>query len=332
MSRRIPPSAATRLVEGIVTRYPGVGWDGLPPDLLSDSSIAMSGAAAAMRATLRGGLPSFQDYMSCALRGDFLLPFDVVMAARWRSCRQVYRFDAALSGELGAHGLDGTMPAEVLGMMPYPIVYVEAPGLSAPFRGGPRPAVGFVSWIDRDAETHESVLMFCWILTEGRTWTWVPLDGSLTLSEATRRIVTEDGMLFGDSEVARETLDACLSHALSLLVYISSEEADVQITYRPPAGGRGQRGGRRTNPETIRTVGTRIGRALGEARRHGAGDGGPATRTVAPHVRAAHWQHYWVGPRKGRTDGKPGDHLVVRWIPPTFVGLGNVDEIIHEAG
>lgn len=34
-------------------------------------------------------------------------------------------------------------------------------------------------------------------------------------------------------------------------------------------------------------------------------------RTVRPHVRRAHWHHYWVG--EGRT------RLEVRWIEPTFV-------------
>ena len=34
-------------------------------------------------------------------------------------------------------------------------------------------------------------------------------------------------------------------------------------------------------------------------------------RSVRPHVRRAHWHHYWVG--EGRT------RLEVRWIEPTFV-------------
>lgn len=34
-------------------------------------------------------------------------------------------------------------------------------------------------------------------------------------------------------------------------------------------------------------------------------------RTVEPHIRAAHWHHYWVG--EGRTE------LIVKWLPPTFV-------------
>lgn len=48
-------------------------------------------------------------------------------------------------------------------------------------------------------------------------------------------------------------------------------------------------------------------------------------------VRRAHWQHYWTGKRKGRDDGRFGDELVVRWIPPVFVnGEGEAVEVVHE--
>lgn len=34
MSRRLPPSAASRLVDALVARYPRAGWDGMPGDRL----------------------------------------------------------------------------------------------------------------------------------------------------------------------------------------------------------------------------------------------------------------------------------------------------------
>lgn len=44
---------------------------------------------------------------------------------------------------------------------------------------------------------------------------------------------------------------------------------------------------------------------------------------VRPHVRRAHWHHYWTG--KGRTD------ICVKWIEPVFVmGNGDSDVVIHE--
>ena len=36
-----------------------------------------------------------------------------------------------------------------------------------------------------------------------------------------------------------------------------------------------------------------------------------SSHSVRPHVRRAHWHHYWVGEGRNR--------LEVRWIEPTFV-------------
>lgn len=50
--------------------------------------------------------------------------------------------------------------------------------------------------------------------------------------------------------------------------------------------------------------------------------GAPTSRTVRPHVRRAHWHHYWVG--EGHT------RLEVRWIEPVFV-MGDIaaDAVSH---
>lgn len=79
-------------------------------------------------------------------------------------------------------------------------------------------------------------------------------------------------------------------------------------------------------------LGAKLGSAIGAARQagyhssHGVGE-----RTVAPHVRRAHWQRFWTGKRKGRDDDRFGDELIVKWIPPIPInaGAGNVTETIH---
>ena len=139
MSRRLPPSAASRLVDALVARYPRAGWDGLPPVPSSDDGAVLDADALAMRAELagrygRGRVPNGAEFARLAVGGGLPTPYDVTMCARWRSCRQVYRFDATLAAELGGQGDGGAVPAEALRMLPYPIVYVEAPALEAPWR------------------------------------------------------------------------------------------------------------------------------------------------------------------------------------------------------
>lgn len=45
---------------------------------------------------------------------------------------------------------------------------------------------------------------------------------------------------------------------------------------------------------------------------------GGSSHSVRPHVRRAHWHHYWVG--EGRT------RLEVRWIEPTLVLANSKNE------
>lgn len=124
----------------------------------------------------------------------------------------------------------------------------------------------------------------------------------------------------------------CATASLNLLLFVLSAENGAEIAYTPPKTPRGQKVGKRTNTETVRMLGAKIGSAIGAARRVGyAPHEGTGERTVAPHVRRAHWQSFWTGKRKGREDGKFGDELVVKWIPPIPVnqGAGEVTETVH---
>lgn len=348
MSRRLPPSAASRLVDALVARSPAVRWDDLPPLAASDEGAVLDSSGAAMRDEILGRcgpgkLPSGGEFARLALEGALLTPYDVTMCARWRSCRQVYRFDATLAAELGGQGDGAAVPAEALRMLPYPIVYVEAPALEAPWPGGPRPARGFLAWVDRDPETGTDVLVLCWVPSggggqgaPGRHVTFLPLDWAGTVAGFGEAAAANDRAAFErmgfDVEAVTDGFGDCVDRAVSLLLYIVSEEADVEVVYAPPSGGRDQRAGRRSSPETVHAVGARVGRALGEAKRRWRQREGARTgRTVAPHVRSAHWQHYWVGPRRGREDGMPGDRLVLRWVAPTLVLGGGGEETVHEA-
>lgn len=124
----------------------------------------------------------------------------------------------------------------------------------------------------------------------------------------------------------------CATVSLNHLLYVLSAENGAETVYAPPKVSKGQKVGKRTNTETVRMLGAKVGRAIGAARRTGyASSHGTGERTVAPHVRRAHWQSFWVGRRKGREDGKFGDELVVKWIPPIPVNqeAGEVTETVH---
>lgn len=195
-------------------------------------------------------------------------------------------------------------------------------------------SVGFLAYLDRGPSGE--TLSFVAFLPSGlRRASYLPLDGAGTVEGLVRWVEESAINLLGadlDPEYVRSQGEA-VGQMVSLLLYVITEE-DAEVTYAPPSGGRGHRAGRRTNPETVHSLGARIGRAIGEARRRsdGGGGAGPCDRTVVPHVRRAHWAHCWTGPRKGRKDSRYGDELVVRWIPPVAVNGDGADapEVVHE--
>jgi hypothetical protein len=72
-----------------------------------------------------------------------------------------------------------------------------------------------------------------------------------------------------------------------------------------------------TTTERSFDIGFRQGAALRAAEQSARDSASEVTgRTVAPHVRRAHWHHFWVGSRDAADR-----NLVLHWIAPTFVGV-----------
>jgi len=98
----------------------------------------------------------------------------------------------------------------------------------------------------------------------------------------------------------------------NIVAYLCCKNAEIRTVYKPP-----KEPGRRRSAATWHQVGYRIGaelrayeRAASERRPHQGG-------TVRPHMRRAHWHHFWTGPRGGERK------LVLKWVPPTMVALKN---------
>ena len=101
------------------------------------------------------------------------------------------------------------------------------------------------------------------------------------------------------------------------LAYICSSNADIKVSYKPNVAKR--RDGKRRSTATWHEVGFRIGaelrayeRTKSERKPHQGG-------TMRPHMRRAHWHHFWTGTRNGERK------LVLKWVPPTMVAVKNGD-------
>lgn len=124
-----------------------------------------------------------------------------------------------------------------------------------------------------------------------------------------------------------DDINRCLCIAVSACYYLASKNAEikeVQVSKAKRPIVKSANG----KPKRVAIKAYQVGYVLGKsfnaqmkARTISSGQttGPRGGLTVRPHVRRAHWHHYWVG--KGRTT------LEVRWIEPVLVLPGDKKEV-----
>ena len=346
MARRVPESPASKLWRHEAQRLlAGELWDMPDASELDRAVHSRMFGLVAERYGERTSSALERYARECTSDPSLPHAWSVVWCARWARCRQVYRISDLVANEILEQDIEGDVPVEALERLPFPIVYVDC-GIDCQVSSQSARSRGFLAWLDSSPYGARE-LCACYFFDEDGVTSTKSFDlvGS-TLSdmvrnnvESTMRAMKRLGV--SDEKVERtgtreyrDGLASQMRQTINLLLYIISEDDDASVTYRPPSGGRGQTTGPRTNMETHHLLGARMGRAIGSAKSAcltGA-EFSPTGRSMVPHVRKAHWQHYWVGPRKGRDDGRFGDKLILKWLPPIFVnGLGEPVEVVHES-
>lgn len=105
----------------------------------------------------------------------------------------------------------------------------------------------------------------------------------------------------------------------NIVAYICSINSEINTSYRPPAAYKPkQQSKRRISTATWHEVGFRLGASIRAYQRYqNLSEHSDSQRQVRPHMRRAHWHHYWTGPRVGPRK------LVLKWIAPVLVGTDN---------
>lgn len=247
-------------------------------------------------------------------------PAVLTAAATWRVSQGVYRFDADLYNALVSQPMDDKLPCDALLRLPEWCVYIETMGAS--YMG--KPIDGFCAHLEHDANDGRAELRFVFFCPDS-SMIQLPLHlGDWTIGEGLDRMRTEakvqaqkvgidfDADGFG-AELAPE-----ISPFLQLILYLCAENADMPQVRHPNT--RVRMSGQVDVPREPRfwTVGDRIGSSFRAYRNQEAQEFKGGTHTSSrPHVRRAHWHHFWTGPRDGVRK------LVVRWLPPITVGIGD---------
>ena len=320
MGKRIPQTRADKALNKLLGAYPELRR--LPEDVASmDMNFALA-------ERICGAL-----YPRGAVGSSGMIPYELLkLWAAWRHCRQVYRFDRRLSQELREMELPGDMPTEALKKLPYPIMYVDAP-FDVPFGNGTAlPCCEFFVLQENLVWPRENkpdrILIYCDFGEKPTYCTTISLEGG-TLARATSEIIDRNLISWREDHIPILTqgISQFVSVIFNYLLYIASDRCEQEVVYTPSNGSKRTR---RAAQSTVHEVGAYIGRRLGAARSKSAPTSAPAVgtgRSPRPHIRAAHWHHYWTGPLSGPRE------LKLRWVEPIFVGPKSQikSTVVHEA-
>lgn len=247
-------------------------------------------------------------------------------ALLWRQSRIIYRYDPTLETALAEQPLEGDLPREALYAMPYHCIFVER---FVTLRSVP--CEGFFAWMEYD-NPHRTPELRLLYLPKGDT---APLSQPVILAGSLDDAVKA----LGESAIERggdmmpPSLRSMMEHngaltvvpraeiraAINLLLYLCSEAPDI-----PDAENIRTKRSRYYDGTPKRSataeVGARVGAALRAAAAAAPAEERPAAQhahaSPVPHIRRAHWHHFWTGPRDSAER-----RLILRWIPPTPVAM-----------
>lgn len=260
----------------------------------------------------------------------------------WRYSQGIYRFDDTLYDAIINTNISDEIPSDVLYRLPEWCIYVETKDL---FIRGIK-VLGFWCHLDYhcgeflpEGHTREEIR----IVFNGENEKLLP--GALfikkcSLKENLKLVVDYDlqtyerysgTQVFSDYPALKkeeeyrriDQMAAPLAHALSLVLYLCSEEPEVDDLREPgkclirPTVTKTKKGFRFFPAPKPRlwAVGKETGHAIRESHNRAKIDG------VSPHIRRAHWHGYWKGPRDGERV------FIYKWLSPIFVeGNKNKDE------
>lgn len=264
--------------------------------------------------------------------------------APWRHSKQIYWIDPDLEKELTEDpSVSDTIPTEVLKRLPYHCVYIKT---NAVMCYGER-IDGFFAHLEYDVDTQDSELRFLPVTKRAEVLQGVSLhidrptirDAFVRFREVAAMRAKELSGIDISSAVPEQSLqefETICRRLLPLVVYLCADETDLLVA--KPAENTEQKTEQKTDrPQTATTVrdryaeiqtwhvGYRIGPAIRkyyekqeEAAAFGEHTGSHTPKR--PHIRRAHWHHFWAGSEGSR-------HLIVKWVSPIFVNVGRETDL-----
>jgi hypothetical protein len=252
---------------------------------------------------------------------------DLTAVILWLRSKMLYSFDSILADTLYNQQFEGDVPTDALMHMPFSCIFVAYSSTVLGKKCG-----GFFAWKEWDSACQWTEIQFLYIFPDCTSVSFsFPLVGG-TLESAMEKMIesakkgffqlgldaNEENKTRYDSEIA--TYSDVIPRAINLLLYLCAAEADVP-DYTELRKRRTYDSNRNAKRAVTWTVGERIGAAI---RGYKLPKEVPPSESdeqltagthnsPRPHMRRAHWHHYWIGSRDGERA------LVLKWIPPVPV-------------
>lgn len=259
--------------------------------------------------------------------------------AMWRREKRVYRYDPYLMLEVTETADDLVIPVEILYQMPSQCIFVEYP------ENG-HDIAGFFAWVECDVETKTRELRMVYINYDGNMINQgivhIKEGGTINqgINDAKKQMFERGGNLsmFGVASKHFENSRQMMVESVQLILYICAQNADIQ---EDPEQKKIYKPGQKVvdRPREVRKwdVGENLGeqiRIIKTRKPQSSSNDSPnfpeaeidASEKIQkssrqyknrPHMRRAHWHHYWVG--EGRTK------LVLKWINSILVNAEDGD-------
>jgi hypothetical protein len=237
-----------------------------------------------------------------------------LLLSKWRSNKEVYRFDEELEKSF-IEMKDFSPPVEIFKYMPYPCIYIELSKGNVFRELGMH---GFFAYIDCSLPGAH-YLHISRVRMGGKESARLTLE--LTYDASVSEIIKSAGL---KGDLMGDEIERFIFFALQCLMYLCAKNAEISENpeqakvYRPGAEIKDKY-------REIRKwdVGIRYGRAVRKAianenqteEIHSAGN----RNRPRPHMRRAHWQHYWTG--RGRKE------LILKWISTFGVNIESTEEL-----
>ena len=260
----------------------------------------------------------------------------------WRKTKGVYRFSPELYNELTKQEIDNDLHMDSFRQMPAWAVYIETPGMK--FAG--IDMEGFIAHIDcalsqlHPEDRHTDLQLAIFLKNINQPVMMALPFGNGTVQDALKRMdevdlqaIEETKKDFPEATVVniKATMEARLRTyvpMLNLLMYLCSEEPDVEQPEQPAEYHNKKEKGSMPKEPRIWDVGVRISHVIRKYREEEQEENKRGERetgyTVRPHIRSAHWHKFWTGPRD---EVYPKRKIIVKWLPPIPVNVRWQDEL-----